>query len=381
MDFAWTEDQLALRGAVVRFAEQALGYDVASRDRQAEFSRDGWSRCAEFGIQGLPAPPEYGGGGSDALTIVCALEGLGYACRDNGLLFSINAHLWSTVIPLMTFGTPSQKERYLTKLASGTWIGAHGMSEPDSGSDAYSLRTRAVKKGDHYVLNGTKMFVTNAPVADLVIVFANVDPTKGVGGVSGFIIEKGTPGLSIGGKIDKMGLRTSPMAEVILEDCAVPVENLIGKEGMGASIFTASMEWERTCILASQLGAMQRLHETCLRYAKDRKQFGQPIGKFQAVANKLADMEVRLETARLLLYKAAWFKSQGKHALAAASMAKLHASEVCVHNCMDAIQIHGGYGYMTEFNVERELRDAIAGTLYSGTSEIQRLIIAGLRGL
>jgi L-prolyl-PCP dehydrogenase len=381
MDFAWTEDQLALKGAVVRFAEQALNYEVADRDRNAEFSRDGWNHCAEFGIQGLPAPPEYGGGGSDALSIVCALEGLGYACRDNGLLFSLNAHMWSTVVPLMTFGTPLQKDRYLTKLATGTWIGAHGMSEPDSGSDAYSLRTRAVKKGDRYVLNGTKMFVTNAPVADLVIVFANVDPAKGVGGVSGFIIEKGTPGLSISRKIDKMGLRTSPMGEVILEDCEVPAENLIGKEGMGASIFTASMEWERTCILASQLGAMQRLFETCVRYAKDRRQFGQPIGKFQAVGNKLAEMEVRLETARLVLYKAAWFKSQGKHALAAASIAKLHVSEVCVHNCLDAIQIHGGYGYMTEFNVERELRDAIAGTLYSGTSEIQKLIIAGLRGL
>jgi len=381
MDFAWTEDQLALKSAVLRFAEQALDYDVTERDKKAEFSRDGWTRCAEFGIQGLPAPAEFGGGGSDALSIVCALEGLGYACRDNGLLFSLNAHMWSTVVPLMTFGTPSQKERYLTKLASGAWVGAHGMSEPDSGSDAYSLRTRAVKKGDRYVLNGTKMFVTNAPVADLVIVFATVDASKGVGGVSGFIIEKGTPGLSVSRKIDKMGLRTSPMGEVILEDCEVPVENLIGKEGMGASIFTASMEWERTCILASQLGAMQRLYETCLRYAKDRKQFGQPIGKFQAVANKLAEMEVRLETARLVLYKAAWFKSQGRHALAAASIAKLHVSEVCVHNCMDAIQIHGGYGYMTEFNVERELRDAIAGTLYSGTSEIQKVIIAGLHGL
>lgn len=381
MDFAWTEEQTALKTAVMRFAEQALDYDVAPRDRQAEFSRDGWSRCAEFGIQGLPAPSEYGGGGSDALSIVCALEGLGYACRDNGLLFSINAHMWSTVVPLMTFGTASQKERYLTRLASGEWIGAHGMSEPDSGSDAYSLRTRAVRRGDRYVLNGTKMFVTNAPVADLVIVFATVDPGKGVGGVSGFIIEKGTPGLSVGRKIDKMGLRTSPMAEIILEDCEIPAENLISREGAGASIFTASMEWERTCILASQLGAMQRLLETCVRYAKERRQFGKPIGKFQAVANKLAEMEVRLESARLVLYKAAWFKAQGKHALAAASMAKLHASEVCVHNCLDAIQIHGGYGYMTEFNVERELRDAIAGTLYSGTSEIQKMIIAGLRGL
>jgi L-prolyl-PCP dehydrogenase len=381
MDFAWNEEQIALKNAVIQFAEKALNDDVAGRDRRAEFSWEGWKKCAEFGIPGLPAPLEYGGGGSDALSIVCALEGLGYACRDNGLLFSLNAHMWSTVVPLMTFGTESQKRRYLTKLASGEWIGAHGMSEPNSGSDAYSLRTRAVRAGDHYVLNGTKMFVTNAPVADLVIVFATMDPAKGVGGVSGFIIEKGTPGLSVSRKIDKMGLRTSPMAEVILEDCKVPAENLIAKEGAGATIFTTSMEWERTCILASQLGVMQWLHETCVRYAKERQQFGKPIGKFQSVANKLAEMEVRLETARLVLYKAAWHKAQGRHALAAASIAKLHVSEMCVANCLDAIQIHGGYGYMTEFNVERELRDAISGTLYSGTSEIQKMIIAGLRGL
>ena len=381
MDFAWSDEQLALRDAIVRFAQSSLNDDVSDRDARSEFSSEGWKRCAEFGIQGLPAPPEYGGSGVDALTTVCALEGLGYGCRDNGLLFSINAHLWTTVVPLMTLGTEEQKKRYLAKLASGTWIGAHAMTEPSSGSDAYSLRTQAEKRGDRYVLNGTKMFVTNAPVADLIVVFATLDPSKGVGGVTGFLVEKGTPGFSVSRKLDKMELRTSPMSEVILEDCEVPAENVLAGEGAGATIFTASMAWERTCILASQLGAMQRLLEISVKYAKERQQFGQPIGKFQSVSNKIAEMEVRLEAARLVLYKAAWEKSQGKRALQASSMAKLYVSEMCVQNCLDAVQIHGGYGYMTEFQIERELRDAIGGTLYSGTSEIQKLIIAGFRGL
>jgi len=381
MNFAWNEDQTALRDAITRFAVQALADPLIERDRNSEFWREGWQKCAQFGITGLPAPMEYGGGGADTLTTAGALEALGYGCPDNGLIFTINAHLWSSVVPLMTFGTEAQKQRYLTKLASGEWIGAHCMTEPGSGSDAYSLRTRAERRGDRYVLHGSKTFITNAPAADLMIVFATVDPAKGAAGVTGFLVERGTPGLLVQGKIEKMGLRTSPMSEVVLEDCEVPEENRLGKEGIGPSIFTTSMEWERICILASQLGAMQRLLETSVRYAKERQQFGKPIGKFQSIANKIADMEVRLETGRLVLYKAAWLKSTGKRALREASIAKLYVSEMCVQNCLDAIQIQGGYGYMTESQIERELRDAVAGTIYSGTSEIQRMIIAGFQGL
>jgi L-prolyl-PCP dehydrogenase len=354
---------------------------MIDRDQRSEFSWSGWKKCAGFGIQGLPVPAAFGGGGADALTTVCALEALGYGCRDNGLIFAINAHMWSSEIPLMTYGTDQQKERYLPKLASGEWVGAHAMTEPMSGSDAYSLRTRAERKGDHYVLNGSKTFISNAPIADLMLVFATVDPAKGPRGVSAFLVERGTPGLTVSRELSKMGLRTSPTGEVVLEDCAVPVENLLAKEGAGPTIFTTSMEWERTCILASQLGAMQRVLEAATGYARERRQFGQPILEFPAITAKIADMEVRLETSRLILYKAAWLKRIGKHALREASVAKLYVSEASVKSCLDALQLHGGYGYMTEFQIERELRDALAGTIYSGTTEIQKMIISGFRGL
>ncbi len=381
MEFAWNDEQLALRREIIRFAQGELNDNMIDRDRCEQFSWEHWKKCAQMGIQGLPVPQEYGGSGADTLTTVCALEALGYGCRDNGLLFSINAHMWTTEIPLMGFGTEEQKRRYLPKLVSGEWIGLHAMTEPMSGSDAYALRTRAERKGDRYVLNGSKTFITNAQDAHLFVIFANLDPAKGANGVSAFLVERDTPGLSVGQKLHKMGLRTSPMAEVALVDCEIPVENLLGKEYGGQAIFTTSMEWERTCILASHLGMMQRLLEQSVKYARERNQFGQPIGKFAAISNKIAEMEVRLETGRLVLYKAAWLKSQGKHPLRESSIAKLYVSEAAVQSCLDAIQIFGGYGYMTDYEIERELRDAISSKIYSGTSEIQKVIIAGLHGL
>ena len=309
------------------------------------------------------------------------MEGLGYGCRDNGLIFAINAQMWSVQMPIQSFGTEAQKKRYLEGMCRGEIIGAHGMSEPDSGSDAYSLRTRAQKRDGGYLLNGTKMFVTNAPVADMAVVFATVDPSKGMWGITAFIVEKGTPGFTVSQHIDKMGLRTSPMGELIFQDCFLPEENRLGPEGAGARIFNNSMEWERSCILASHLGAMERQLENSIQYAREREQYGQPIGKFQAVANRIVDMKIRLETARLLLYKVAWLKKMGKPALLEAAMAKLYLSECFVQSGLDAIRTLGGYGYMTEFEVERDLRDSIAGTIYSGTSDIQRNIIARLLGL
>ena len=380
MDFAWNEEQAAFRKEVLRFAREELKDDVIARDHNEEFSRPLWEKCAKFGIQGLPIPTEYGGGGADILTTVCALEALGYGCHDNGLLFSINAHMWSSEIPIWNFGTEEQKRKYLPGLVSGG-LGLHAMTEPGSGSDAYSLKTRAERKGDRYILNGSKTFSSNAPNADVTIVFANLDPTRGPNGVTAFLVDKGTPGFTVGRKLHKMGLRTSPMAELALQDCEIPVKNLLGKEFGGQAVFTSSMEWERICILASHLGAMQRIMETCVKYAKERKQFGEPIGKFPAIANKIADMDVRLETGRLALYKAAWMKSQGRHPLREASIAKLYVSEACVKSCLEAIQLHGGYGYMTEYELERELRDAVAGTIYSGTSEVHRVIIANMMGL
>ncbi len=284
-------------------------------------------------------------------------------------------------MPIFGFGTDAQKDKYLPGMCRGEIIGAHGMSEPDSGSDAYSLRTRAEKVDGGYVLNGAKTFVTNGPVADLAVVFATVNPARKMWGVTAFVVEKGTPGFSISKHIEKMGLRTSPMSELIFQDCFLPEENRIGPEGAGANIFADSMEWERSSILASHIGAMERQLETSIQYARDREQFGQSIGKNQSVANRIVDMKVRLETARLLLYKVAWLKSEGKTAVMDAALAKLYLSEAFVQSGLDAVKTLGGYGYMTEFEVERDLRDAIGGTIYSGTSDIQRNIIARLLGL
>jgi alkylation response protein AidB-like acyl-CoA dehydrogenase len=381
MDFSWTEEQLNFKKAVIEFAQNELNTGLIDRDRQGVLSRESWKKCAQMGILGLAIPEEYGGSATDILTTMLVMEGLGYGSRDNGLIFAMNAQMWSVQHPILTFGTEDQKQKYLRAMCSGEIIGAHGMSEPDSGSDAYSLRTRAERISDGYRINGTKMFVTNAPVADVALIFATVNPAKGMGGVTAFLVDKGTLGFKVSRNIEKMGLRTSPMGELIFEDCILPVESRLGAEGAGPAIFNSSMEWERSCILGSHIGAMERQLEESIRYARERRQFGQKIGKFQSVANRIADMKVRLETARLLLYKVAWLKKSGKPAVMEAALAKLYLSESFVQSSLDAIRTYGGYGYMTELEVERDLRDAIGGTLYSGTSDIQRMIIARWLGL
>lgn len=381
MHFEWTEEQQAYRKSVTKFAKEELGKCLSTRDLSETFSREDWNKCGAFGIHGLPVPVEYGGAGADVLTTVCGLEALGYGCRDNGLLFSINAHMWACEMPFLSHGNEEQKRRYLPKLASGEWIGVHGLTEPMSGSDAFSLTTRAERKGDRYILNGSKTFSTNGEVADVALIFATTDLKKGRAGICAFIVDKGTPGFSVSRKMNKMGLRTSPTSELAFVDCEVPAENLLGKEGDGAAIFTNSMEWERICIMASHLGLMQRMLEISVKYAKDRVQFGESIGKFPAISDRIAEMDVRLEASRLLLYKAAWLKQIGRHPLREAAISKLFVSEATVQTCLDAMQIHGGNGYMTEFQIERELRDALAGRIYSGTSEIQKNIIARLHGL
>jgi alkylation response protein AidB-like acyl-CoA dehydrogenase len=381
MDFAWTEEQLAYKKAVTEFAQKELNEGLIERDRDGILSRQNWKKCAEFGITALPIPEQYGGADADIMTAMLTMEGLGYGCKDNGLIFGMNAQLWSVQMPILSFGSEELKQKYLPGLCNGDLIGAHGMSEPDSGSDAYALRTRARRVDGGYILNGTKTFVTNAPVSDLSVVFANVEPEKGMWGITAFIIETGTPGFTISRDIEKMGLRTSPMGELVLQDCFVLDSHRLGPEGAGSRIFNHSMEWERACILASNLGTMERQLEESIQYARDRVQGGQLIGKYQSVANRIVDMKIRLETARLILYKVAWLKKMGKPAMLEAAIAKLYLSESFVQSGLDAIRTLGGYGYMTEFEVERNLRDAIGGTLYSGTSDIQRNIIARLLGL
>lgn len=366
---------------MIRFAQGVLNHDVVARDAQSQFGAAEWKKCAEFGIQGLPVPPDYGGEGADPLTIMLAMEALGYGCKDNGLIFSLNAQMWACEVPLVLFGTEEQKRKYLPGLCAGSLVAGHGMSEPGSGSDAFALTTTAAMRGDTWVLNGSKTFVTNAPVADLFVLFATTDRSKGFAGLCAFLVERDTPGLSVGKPLSKMGLRTSPMGELFLDDCAVPAENVLGRPGAGMSVFNSSMEWERSCILASSVGAMQRQLERCIEYARTRKQFGQPIGGFQAISHKIVDMKVRLETARCFLYRLGWLMSEGKAKPLDSALVKLYLSECFVSGSLDALQVHGGYGYMAEYELEREVRDAVGSRIYSGTSEIQRNLAAAHLGL
>jgi alkylation response protein AidB-like acyl-CoA dehydrogenase len=381
VDFALTEEQRELTEAAVAFARRELNHDLAKREDAGEFPRDAWRACAAFGIQGLPIPAELGGAGSDCLTTALVMEALGYGCHDNGLLFSLNAQMWSVELPLVIFGTPAQRQAYLPGMVSGDIIGGHAMTEPDTGSDALHMRARAERRGDHYLLNGAKQYITNAPVADVLLVYASAPGSTGLAGLSAFLVDASTPGLSVSSGFEKMGLRTSPMGEIALTDCLVPAASRLGPEGAGMAIFNSSMEWERSCLFASAAGTMRRQLDACVAYARSREQFGQPIGKFQGVADKLADMYVRLEAARLLIYRTAWLKQQGRSAPAEAAAAKLFTSEAWVRSSQDAIQTHGALGYMKEAGIERDLRDAVASTIYSGTSEIQRVLLARMLGL
>ena len=382
MDFSFTDEQKLLRDNIVRFARDVLSPGAAERDRNQEFSRDLWRKCGEIGIQGLPVPQQYGGSAVDPLTCAIALEALGYGCRDGGLVFSLCAHLLSCVVPLWQHGNEEQKRRYLPGLCNGELVGVHAITEPGSGSDAFALRTRAEPDGDGFRLNGTKTFISNGPVADVVIVFALTDPQKGYhGGVTAFLVERNTRGFSAGRKFDKLGLRSSPIGELVFTNVYVPREAILGGIGGGSKVFGAAMDWERICLFASHVGAMERLLETAISYARTRSQFKQPIGKFQAVGHRIADMKVQLEAARLLVYQAAWRLEHARNASMDAAIAKLFVSESLVQSALSTVQVHGGYGFMTEYEVERALRDAIGSTLYSGTSEMQRNIIARWLGL
>jgi len=378
MDFALSTEQLALSRAVLDFAREQLNDDLAARDGNGSFSRELWHKCAQFGLLGLPIPVEYGGQGQDLLTTIVAMEALGRGCRDNGLIFSLNAQMWACQMPLLRYGTEAQKRQWLPKLVSGEAIGAHAVTEPGAGSDVFSLTSRAEPINGGYRLNGVKTFSTNAPLADVVLAFAYIDRSaeKKPKLLTGFLVPRATPGMSFGQPMNKMGLRTSPMGEVIFDDCYVSESERLGPEGVGAAIFNSAMEWERACIFAGHVGAMERLLDDCITYARSRRQFGQPIAKFESVANKIADMKVALEASRLLLYYAGWLHGQGKTTVMESAIAKLFVSENHVRSALNALQLFGGYGYMKEYPIEREVRDALSGTLYSGTSEMQRKIIA-----
>lgn len=355
--------------------------DVVLRDQESRFSEHLWKKCAEFGILGMNLPAQYGGNDEvDILTAVLGMEGMGLGCRDKGLLLALNVQLWSVQLPILRLGTEQQKARILPKLRSGTWKGAHAMTEPDAGSDAYGIRTTAKKTDGGFLLTGRKCMVTLGPLADIVMVTAITDPDKGKWGLSTFLVEKTFEGFSVGAADPKMGMRTVPFAELTFDKCFVPDSNLLGKTGDFAAL-QALLEVERCCILASHIGAMEFQLQEVVMYARSRKQFGQPISGFQSISNRIADMKVRLETSRLLLYRVAWLKSSGRSTVSEAAMLKLHLSESFVESSMDAMRIHGGRGYMTDFGVERDLRDSLGGIFYAGTSDIQRNIIAGMMGV
>jgi alkylation response protein AidB-like acyl-CoA dehydrogenase len=382
MDFSLNDEQRMLRETIIRFASNELNDGVQERDRNQTFSRTLWQKCGEMRLQGLPVPEEYGGSGLDPLSTAIALEALGYGCHDGGLVFSLCAHLLSCVVPISKYGTEAQKRRYLPGLCDGTLIGVHAMSEPGSGSDAFAMTTTAEAVDGGFRINGSKMFISNGPIADVVIVFAITNRAKGYyGGVTGFLVDKDTPGFRASQKFEKMGLRTSPLGELVFDDVFVREDATLGGVGGGSTVFTHAMDWERICLFASHVGAMERLLETSIRYASTRKQSGQTIGKFQAISHKVADMKVQLEAARLLIYKAASLLERKKTVSLDAAIAKVFVSESLLKAALDTVQIHGGYGYMVDYDVERVLRDSVASTIYSGTSEMQRNIIARWLGM
>jgi alkylation response protein AidB-like acyl-CoA dehydrogenase len=381
MDLDLNQEQRLLRDNIKRFAERELNADIQARDRAHEFSRAAWDKCGELRLQGLPVPQPMGGAGLDPLSCAVALEALGYGCRDGGLVFSICAHLLACVVPIWKHGSKDQHQRYLPGLCDGSLIAVNAMTEPDTGSDAFAMSTRALRDGDGFRIHGTKMFCSNGPVADLAVVYALTDADKGFhGGVTAFVVEKAA-GFSAGRSFEKLGLRTAPLSELAFDGVYVPGEAVLGEVGGAAPIFAQSMDWERALLGATHVGAMQRMLEQALEYARTRKQYGQPIGKFQAVSHRIADMKVRLEAARALVYQAAWKLDRARDVSLHASAAKLFVSESLQRSALDLVQILGGYGFIAENDAERGLRDAIGSTIYSGTSEIQRNIIARWLGL
>lgn len=376
----WDDDQRALREAVLAQAD-LLSKGHVEADRDHVFARDKWDRLAELGLFGLPFPEEFGGLGRDLPTTMYVLEGLGYACRDAGLSFSASTHLVSAGIPLLRFGSAALRERYLPRICDGSLIGGHAITEPGGGSDVMGMLTTARADGDDFVLDGSKTFVSNGPVAGIVVVYARTGTRGSPAAITAFLVRTDTPGLSIGRPLEKMGLRTSPMCEVFLEDCRVPGSHVVGAVGSGFLVLDHVMKWEILCSFAITVGEMRHRFERCVEYAGSRSQFGRPIAENQAISHRLVDMKIGLETSRRWLFDTAEKLTVRRNISVDLAIAKLVTSENNVASALAAIQIFGGHGYMSEYGVEKELRNAVAGTIYSGTSEIQRQRIAALIGL
>jgi butyryl-CoA dehydrogenase len=374
MDFSISKKEILFRQMLREFTEKEVSPLAAEVDEQERFPMETVEKMAKLGIMGIPIPIEYGGSGGDNSLYAIAVEELSRACATTGVI--VSAHTSLCASPIYEFGTLEQREQYLPNLASGKWLGAFGLTEPNAGTDASAQQTTALLDGDHYILNGTKIFITNSTYADIFIVMAMTDRSLGTRGVTAFIVEKDSPGFRIGKKEKKMGIRGSATCELIFENCMVPKENILGKENRGFSIAMKTLDGGRIGIAAQALGIAQGAMDETVKYVKERKQFGRPIGKFQNTQFQLADLQMKIEAARLLIRSAAFKKDNKMPFTVDAAYAKLYASELAMEMTNKAIQFHGGYGYTREYPVERMMRDAKITEIYEGTSEVQRMVIA-----
>ena len=374
MDFTLSREQDMLRETVRAFAEDVLKPRAAGFDRSREFPFDNYKRCAELGLCGMMVPEAYGGAGFDGVSYVIGIEEVSRACASTGVILSVNNSLFCA--PVLRHGSEAQKQKYLVPHARGERIGAYCLTEPQAGSDAGALRTLARRKGDGYVLSGSKVFVTNGVAAHTFVVYATLDPALRHKGICAFIVERGFPGLRLGKPEHKMGITCSGSVEIVFDGCEVPAENLLGKEGEGFKIAMATLDGGRIGIAAQAIGIATAALEESLSYSRNREAFGRPIADFQAIQWKLADMATEIEAARLLAYRAAWARDNQDRCSLETSMAKLFASEACMRAAKEGVQIHGGYGYINEYTVERLFRDAKITEIYEGTSEVQRLVIS-----
>jgi alkylation response protein AidB-like acyl-CoA dehydrogenase len=380
MDFSFTQEQLMFKEQVLKFAKKEIVPRVQEHDEKAEFDWESWKKLGEFGILGLHFPEELGGSEADVITTVLASEALAEAGVDAGLTLSYGAHTFLCADTIFTHGTEEQKKKYIPKLASGEWVGCMGLTEPGAGSDVASLRTRAVKKDGKWVLNGSKMFITNGSIADIAVIYARTgeEPT-GQAGISAFIVETDTPGFISARSLKKMGCKSSPTAELAFDDCSIPEENLLGQEGAAFLYAMQTVEWDRSVLVAPFVGTMSYVLERAARYAQERMQFSKPIAGFQAVRHKLADIKIFQEAAKSMVYRIAWCKDQGKplnHLEAAVT--KLLVGDWSLKPANDAMMILGGYGYCHEYDLERVFRDSRLAPIGGGTSDIQRVLISRL---
>ena len=373
IDFTLTSEQELIQKTAREFAKEHLAPGVIERDDKAEFPTEQIKVMGELGFMGMMVPEEWSGAGFDTLTYVIAMEEIAAVELATSTIMSVNNSLVCQL--LVDYGTEDQKEKYLKPLAIGEKLGAYSLSEPESGSDASNMRTFAKKEGDHYVINGTKNWVTNGINGDIVILFCMTEKSVGYKGISAFVVEKGTLGLSVGKKENKLGIRASDTCELYFENCRIPDENIIGEEGQGFKVAMKALGGGRIGIAAQALGLARAALDASISYAKERKQFGKPIGEFDAIRNKLANMATEIDAARMLVWRAAKLKDDGKNYSRESSMAKLYASSTAMRAATECVQIHGGYGYMQEYGVERLMRDAKITQIYEGTSEIQQLVI------